>query len=67
MDCDSIENCFECYAGYHLYRGYCYLIPVNVAETINFQTYLESGAGIGNVDWDAAPGWDGGIPGGEDR
>merc|ERR1719161_1493696 len=34
VECDSIENCFECSPGYHLYRGYCYLIPVNVAEAI---------------------------------
>merc|ERR1711874_237876 len=56
-DCNSINNCFECEPGCTLYRGFCYLIPTTAIDNaIDFQTYLESGAGI---VWDdtEAPDW----------
>jgi len=57
-DCNSLYNCFECEPGATLFRGICYLVPTDsVDQTIDFSTYLASGAG---ADWDDsdAPGWE---------
>lgn len=56
--CESADNCFECKPGCTLYRGICYSTQnAAVQEGINYEQYLQSGAGI---DWDpsVAPDWD---------
>mmetsp|Transcript_5581 Transcript_5581/g.7791 ORF Transcript_5581/g.7791 Transcript_5581/m.7791 type:complete len:151 (-) Transcript_5581:12-464(-) len=55
--CESLELCFECQEGYNLYRGMCYANPnLALQATIDFETYLDSGAG---QQWDEgeAPDW----------
>mmetsp|Transcript_38555 Transcript_38555/g.98468 ORF Transcript_38555/g.98468 Transcript_38555/m.98468 type:complete len:298 (+) Transcript_38555:43-936(+) len=60
LDCDSVENCFQCQDGATLYRGLCYLEPSFVLEaTIDFETYMESGAGlVVPIDDPSAPTWE---------
>eukprot|EP00931_Biecheleriopsis_adriatica_P010923 TRINITY_DN111991_c0_g1_i1.p1 TRINITY_DN111991_c0_g1~~TRINITY_DN111991_c0_g1_i1.p1 ORF type:complete len:340 (-),score=50.23 TRINITY_DN111991_c0_g1_i1:64-1017(-) len=56
-DCNSLYNCFECQPGATLYRGICYLVPTeNINQEIDFESYLNSGAGIAWDDSDA-PDW----------
>lgn len=56
-DCESLYKCFECEPGCTLFRGICYLIPTGqIDQTIDFDTYLNSGAGKA---WDDSeqPNW----------
>lgn len=58
VDCESLDNCFECIEGASLFRGKCYLVPQTLEnEAVDFETYLASGAGLA---WDPAmgPDWD---------
>jgi len=57
LACDSLENCSSCEDGTSLYRGLCYVVPdYDTESTIDFMTYMNSGAGL-TVDLDDGPPW----------
>jgi len=56
-NCTSADLCFKCEEGSSLHRGYCYVnASMSEREAINFENFLESGAGI-QWDQDQAPQW----------
>lgn len=66
MTCWNSTHCVTprtdcCEDAYDWYHGRCYQKPGPSQASINFQSYLRSGAGIDDINWDSSPQWDPGA------